>query len=137
MSRAPPASLVSVTIMRQYHTAAVTPRWVGRSVGVRCEPIMRDKLLQFSASWRWADGVWRRQRRGGNRMSRWRQRRRGRWRKKGKKDPGHQMWLKKNEKGNGNLQKINKDTWTTGSLHTEAGSVFLFYLLFCESLLDT
>lgn len=65
MSRTPPASLVSATIMRQYHTGAVTPRWVGRSDGVRRGPIMRDKLLQTSASWRWADGVWRRQRRGG------------------------------------------------------------------------
>lgn len=65
MSRAPPASLVSATIMRQYHTGAVTPRWVGRSVGVRRGPIMRDKLSQTSASWRWADGVWRRSRRGG------------------------------------------------------------------------
>lgn len=65
MSRAPPASLVSVTVMRQYHTGAVTPRWGGRSVRVRCRPIMRDKLLQTSALWRWADGVWRRQRRGG------------------------------------------------------------------------
>lgn len=65
MSRAPPASLVSATIMRQYHTGAVTPRWVGRSVGVRRGPIMRDKLSQTSASWRWADGVWRRPQRGG------------------------------------------------------------------------
>lgn len=65
MSRALPASLVSATIMRQYHTGAVTPRWVGRSVGVRRGPIMRDKLSQTSASWRWADGVWRRPWRGG------------------------------------------------------------------------
>lgn len=65
MSHAPPASLVSATIMRQYRTGAVTPRWVGRSVGVRRRPIMRDKLLQTSASWRWADGVWKRQRWGG------------------------------------------------------------------------
>lgn len=65
MSRAPPASLVSVTIMRQYPTEAVIPCWVGRSVVVRRGPIMRDKLLQTSASWWWVDGVWRRQRRGG------------------------------------------------------------------------
>lgn len=63
----------------------------------------------------------------------------GKAEEKGEERLSHQIWLKKkpqktsrNEKGNGSLQKINKDTWTTSALHTEAGS-----FLFCRSDLDT
>lgn len=142
MSRAPPASLVSATIMRQYHTGAVTPRWVGRSVGVRRGPIMRDKLSQTSASWRWADGVWRRPRRGGfpTRAGGGKGGGEGGGRR-GKKTPATKCGGKKAQaemkKGNGSLQKINKDRWTTGSPHTEAGSVFRFIFLFCGADLVT
>lgn len=112
MSRAPPASLVSATIMRQYHTGAVTPRWVGRSVGVRRGPIMRDKLSQTSASWRWADGVWRRPRRGGFPHEPAEAKAEGKAEEGeggGRKDPCHKMRREKNpgrnEKGERQLTK--------------------------------
>lgn len=141
MSRAPPASLVSATIMRQYHTGAVTPRWVGRSGGVRRGPIMRDKLSQTSAWWRWADGVWRRPRQGGFLHEPAEAKTVGKAEEKEDERPPPQNAVERNgrnEKGKGRLQKINKERWTTGTPHTEAGLLFIyFYFFYCDIYLVT
>lgn len=139
MSRALPASLVSATIMRQCHTGAVTPRWVGRSVGVRRGPIMRDKLSQTSASWRWADGVWRRPRRGGFPHEPAEAKAEGKAEEDGEERPAPQNAEEKKKK---KRQKCKRETAAYKtlikpdgqlvSLHTEAGSVFrfIFYFIF-------